>query len=87
LLKPYVRANIWRGFNATQTVTYSTKTASVPIRVGLGYTSGEVGAGLSWALTDKMSLYGEIDRMFSMDDNAQQVRKGTSGTVGVKWDW
>ncbi|MDR2195436.1 MAG: autotransporter outer membrane beta-barrel domain-containing protein, partial [Gallionellaceae bacterium] len=87
MLKPYLRANIWHGFDATQTVTFSTPAASTPVDVGLGYTSGELGGGLTWAVTDKMRVYGEVSQVFSMDNNAQSVRKGTTGTIGVKWDW
>jgi outer membrane autotransporter protein len=87
MLKPYVRANVWHGFDATQTLTYIAPAVSTESKVGLGYTSGELAGGLTWAVTDKMRVYGEVGRLFSLDNNAQSVRKGTTATVGVKWDW
>jgi autotransporter-associated beta strand protein len=86
-MKPYVRANLWHGFNATQTTTFNFATTSTAIETPLGYTTGEAAGGVTWAMTDKVSLYGELGYRFTADKNAPQTKKGTAGTIGLKWDW
>jgi autotransporter family porin len=84
-MKPYARFNVWHGFDATQTTTFTTPQISTQKTTGLGYTSGEVAGGVTWALTDKVSLHGELGYLFSLDNNAQQIRKGATGTIGLRW--
>ncbi|WP_213978954.1 autotransporter outer membrane beta-barrel domain-containing protein [Sphingomonas sp. dw_22] len=86
-LKPYLRANLWHGFDGNQRTIFQGPAASTMILTPTGFTSAEVGGGLTWSLSRNLSLYGEVDHLFSVDKHANETRKGTSASVGVKIDW
>jgi outer membrane autotransporter protein len=82
--KPYLRANLWHGFDGTQTMLFTNDAASTPIATQLGYDSGELGAGFTLALNDKVNLYGEIDHLFALGGGAGELSKGISGAIGIR---
>jgi outer membrane autotransporter protein len=85
-VNPYVRVNLWRGFGGKQQVIFENTAGSTTIETQTGYNSAELGGGFTWSLTHKLSLYGEIDHLFPMGSSSTETR-GTSGSVGLRWDW
>jgi outer membrane autotransporter protein len=85
-IKPYLRANLWQGFGGDQRTSFVNAAAVTPILTQASYRSGELGAGFSMSLGSGVSLYGEIDRMFSIGGEASATR-GTSGSLGLRFAW
>jgi outer membrane autotransporter protein len=83
-LKPYLRANWWHGFDGSYQTVFSTPVAAAVIETRNGYDSGEVGAGFTLALTDGVSLYGELDHAFALGSDASELSKGVSASLGVR---
>jgi outer membrane autotransporter protein len=86
-VKPYVRVNLWRGFNDTQRTEFRTLAATTPIVTDIGYTSAELGGGLSMSVSERFSVYAEVDHLFSLDDDDETQEKGTSGSLGFRYYW
>jgi outer membrane autotransporter protein len=45
---------------------------------------GEAGAGLTWSLGARVSLYGEADYRKSLDKDRGMVGHSTSGSIGLR---
>jgi outer membrane autotransporter protein len=85
--KPYLRANLWHGFDDTQSTVFRTAAVATSIQTQTGYDSGEAGLGFTLALSDGVILYGELDHVFSIGGDANRFSKGVSGSVGVRINW
>jgi fibronectin-binding autotransporter adhesin len=86
MIKPYLRANLWQSFGGDQRTSFVNAAAVTPVLTQTNYRSGELGGGFSLALGDGISLYAEIDRMFSVGGKASATQ-GTSGSIGFRFDW
>jgi outer membrane autotransporter protein len=51
-----------------------------------GYDTGELGAGFSRGLSNRFSVYGEVDYRFELGGGGTEVR-GTSGSLGFRYWW
>jgi outer membrane autotransporter protein len=85
-LQPYGRVNLWYGFNGTDTMTVSGASGSTQIRTEQGYTSAELATGATWALTNTVSVYGELGHMIALGGN-QDVSGSYGASVGLKILW
>lgn len=85
--KPYLRANWWHGFDRSQNTVFRSEAAATPIATRIGYDSGEVGLGFSRSLDNQFSVYGELDYMFSLDDENGAEIKGASASLGFRYYW
>lgn len=83
-IQPYLRANLWKGFAATDRTYFRTQAATTIISTRLGSLWGEGGAGMTWSLSPRMALYGEVDYRFSLDNRQGVSGHTTSGSVGLK---
>lgn len=74
----YLEANILHEFLGDNAVSASGTT----LRQNLGGTSFEVGGGMTVALSDRFSLYAEVDYTIPFDAGAESLQ----GLVGVRYD-
>ncbi|GAA2850292.1 outer membrane autotransporter protein [Aminobacter aminovorans] len=79
-LKPYLKANLWHGFNG-EDVTYFDSDA---IRVETGGTRLELGAGISHSFTDKVTAFAVADYSFNLGGERSRTFEGNVG-LQVKW--
>lgn len=85
-IQPYARANVWKGFKSTdETVFTGPAEGSVTvIETRNASLWGDAGAGLTWALSDRMAIYGEVNHRFSLDDSQGVRGSSTGASVGLK---
>jgi outer membrane autotransporter protein len=84
---PYVRANLWHGFDTEQRTTFRTAAAASPLLTRMGHDTGELGAGFSRGVTERFSVHGEIDYRFDLGSGEGLALRGTSGTLGFRYYW
>lgn len=84
-VQPYIRANVWKSFAATDRTTFVTPAANTIIATRNAALWGDAGVGLTWAFNDRIALYGEVDHRFSLDERRATVGRSTGGSVGVKF--
>ncbi|SEM92488.1 outer membrane autotransporter barrel domain-containing protein [Pseudomonas sp. ok272] len=80
-LEPYLRANLWRTFGGSDTVTYDDTTR---IKTEHKASSADVGGGLVAKLSSSVSVYGSVDYSTHLDSNDLN---GVSGTLGLRMSW
>lgn len=85
-LQPYARVNVYRASSGADVVSFVGPTATARISSASGYTSTEVAAGFSLALTPITMVYGEIGRLMSNGGDAQ-VKSSVQGSLGVRVKW
>ena len=68
-------------------MTFAGPAGSTDIRTERGYTSGQLALGLTWTVSDRVNVYGEVGHMFSLDNDEQQVRQPIMATLGLRMDW
>lgn len=83
-VQPYLRANLWKGFAATDRTYFRTAAATTIISTRTSSLWGEAGAGVTWTLKPGFAIYGEADHRFSLDNGQGLAGHSTSGSVGVK---
>ncbi|RYF45911.1 MAG: autotransporter domain-containing protein, partial [Comamonadaceae bacterium] len=83
-LRPYARLNLWHGFKGTDRTTFAGGGGSTTFDSAMGYTSVEVAAGATLALTTTTSVYGEVGNLRHLGGGGQKVKSSVQGTVGVK---
>jgi outer membrane autotransporter protein len=82
--KPYVRTNLWHGFDGKQNTVIQNPAATTPIATQMGYDALEAGAGFTVALNRNVSLYGEADHVFAVGKASSQLSKGVTGSLGIR---
>jgi autotransporter family porin len=83
-IQPYARFNLWRAFASTDRTLYRTAAATTIIPTFNSSIWGEAGAGLTWSLSPRLALFGEVDHRFSLDNDRGVVGHTTGGSVGIK---
>ena len=81
--QPYARVNLWHGFSGTDTTSFLSPAAVTNLDNRIGYTSVEVAAGATLALTPTTSVYGEVGSLFKAGGQAK-VKSSVQGSVCVK---
>jgi outer membrane autotransporter protein len=79
--EPYLRANLWRYFNGTDTVTFA-NTTSIPTSVPA--TAAQFGVGLAARVSTRGSVYATADYTTNINGAHRSV---VEGNVGVRWSW
>ena len=80
-VEPYLRANAWRTFGGSDTVTYDDVDR---IKSDHKASTVDVGAGVVARLSSTVSVYLAADYNTHLDSNAME---GVSGTAGVRMSW
>lgn len=83
-IQPYLRANLWKAFASTDRMLIVTPAATTIVRTPNSALWGEAGAGLTWSLGARLSLYGEADYRKSLDKDRGMVGHSTSGSIGLR---
>ncbi|CAN7601519.1 autotransporter outer membrane beta-barrel domain-containing protein [Ensifer adhaerens] len=79
-LHPYVKANIWHGFDADQRINFG----SDAIVTKVGGTALEIGGGLVAKLSESTSLFATADYTTNLGGDKTQVLEGNIG-ISIKW--
>lgn len=80
-LEPYLRANAWRTFGGSDTVTYN---HADRIKSEHNSSSADIGAGVVAQLSSTVSVYLSMDYSSNLDANELE---GISGNLGVRMSW
>lgn len=80
-IEPYLRANAWRTFGGSDTVTYDDIDR---IKSDHKSSSAELGVGVVARLSASVSVYLAADYNTNLDGNAME---GVSGNAGVRMSW
>lgn len=80
-VEPYARANAWRTFGGSDTVTYDDVDR---IKSDHASSTADVGVGVIAHLSPAVSVYLAADYSTNLDGNAQE---GVGGTAGVRMSW
>ena len=83
-LQPYARLNLWHGFRGTDRTSFIGPAGTASIENGIGYTSTEVAAGFTLAMTPSTSVYGEAGKLFHTGGGQAQVKSSVQGALGVR---
>ncbi|WP_241392802.1 autotransporter-associated beta strand repeat-containing protein [Pseudomonas chlororaphis] len=87
-LEPYVRVDLWHGFDATDTTRFKTPAAgTTAIHNGIGYTSTEVSTGFTLALNKSTSVYAEVGDILGSGTGQAKVGSTLQSSVGIKVSW
>ncbi|MDM0104149.1 autotransporter outer membrane beta-barrel domain-containing protein [Variovorax sp. J22R24] len=85
-LQPYGRFNVYYAGSGTDVATFVGPAASTRIASSTGYTSTEVAAGMTLALTPVVTLYGEAGRLFNAGGDVK-VKSSVQGSLGMRVSW
>ena len=85
-LQPYGRLNVYRASSGTDVASFIGPAASTPIASAAGYTSTELAAGMTLALSASTTLYGEIGQIYSAGGDAK-VQSTLQGSIGMRLRW
>jgi len=80
-LEPYVRANVWRSFGGSDTVTFN---HTQSIKTEHRSTTADLGLGLVAKVSRDVSVYVSADYSSNLDDNDLN---GVVGNLGVRMSW
>jgi outer membrane autotransporter protein len=85
-VQPYARFNVWHGLSGTDTQSIKGPAGDATINTRRGYTSGEVAIGGTWTVNRRISLYGEIGRLFPLSSE-QRVSAQHAISAGLRIVW
>jgi autotransporter family porin len=80
MLKPYLKANIWHAFSATDTLTFGAD----PIKTELGGTSLELGGGVTYDFSTSVCAIATVSDTFDINGDYTQI---VAGNVGLRLKW
>jgi outer membrane autotransporter protein len=85
-LQPYGRFNVYYAGSGTDIATFVSPAASTRIASATGYTSTELAAGMTLALSTTTTLYGELGRLFNAGGDVK-VKSSVQGSLGLRVSW
>ena len=85
-LQPYARVNVYRSSSGRDITRFTGPAAYADIATRTGGTSTEVAAGATLQLTQNMSLYGELGKLWASSGGAR-TKSGLNGSVGMQVRW
>jgi outer membrane autotransporter protein len=85
-VQPYARLNVYRAHLDDDEATFVGPGGSAVLSNDGGYTSGEVAAGGTVALTSSMDLYGEVGHMWDISGDTR-VEADVQASLGLKVRW
>ena len=85
-LQPYGRFNVYHASSGSDIATFVGPAASTHIASATGYTSTELAAGMTLALTPVVTLYGEVGQLFNAGGDVK-VKSSVQGSLGMRVSW
>jgi autotransporter family porin len=79
-LQPYLKANLWHGFDSDQTVNFG----GTPIITEIGGTSLELGGGVIAKVNESVSLFATADYTTNLGGEKQRI---VEGNIGISFKW
>ena len=86
LLQPYGRINVYKGSSTNDVASFAAPAATTPIQAKGGYTATEMGVGASLHLNKRISLYGELGKLWANGGDSR-VKSGVQASMGVRVQW
>jgi outer membrane autotransporter protein len=86
LLQPYVRVNVYRSSKGTDVTRFVGPAGFADIATRTGGTSTELAAGASLQVSENMSVYAELGKLWGSSGDAR-IKSGVNASVGVKVRW
>ncbi len=82
--QPYVRANLWRDWDAQATTMFGGTAVALDEQA----TRLEFAGGVTGKLNDRLSLYAQAGYQFAAGQtNSGYIRDGIKGDVGLRYNW
>ncbi len=75
VVKPYAKIDLWHAFSGSDTVTFGND----PIATDTDSTSLELGGGVSWDVTDRLSAFAAADYTFNLGGENIDAWEGRAG--------
>jgi outer membrane autotransporter protein len=85
MLQPYARVNVYKASGGEDVARFIGPAATTDIATRVGNTSTELAAGLTWSVTEKASLYGEVGRLWG--SGGERVDSPFKGSIGLRLTW
>ena len=85
-LQPYARFNVYVASGGSDVATFINPAASTPIASATGYTTTELAAGATLALTPNCTLYGEVGQLYNAGGQST-VKSSVLGSLGLRVSW
>lgn len=85
-LQPYGRVNVYRASAGTDIASFIGPAGSTAIASRTGFTSTELAAGFTLALSPAASVYGEVGKLYSTGGDAR-VKSSVQGSLGLRVRW
>jgi outer membrane autotransporter protein len=86
LLQPYVRANVYRSSSGTDVTRFVGPAGFTDIATRTGGTSTELAAGATLQVTDSVSLYAEVGKLWGAGSGVR-TKSSVDASVGLKVRW
>lgn len=84
--QPYGRVNLYRSNTGTDITRFTGPAGTTDIATRTGGTSSELVAGGTVQLNNRLSLYGEVGKMWATSDTVR-LGSGVNGSIGAKMLW
>ncbi|MEM5299823.1 autotransporter outer membrane beta-barrel domain-containing protein [Burkholderia sp. JPY481] len=81
--QPYVRANLWRDWNAQATTTFGGDQVPLIIQA----TRLEFAGGVTAKITGRLNLYAQFGYQLAVSGDSNVRRNGVKGDFGVRYSW
>lgn len=85
-LQPYGRFNLYYASSGSDVLGFINPAAVTSLASAAGYTTAELAAGATLALSPAVSVYGELGRLFDIGGDAR-VKSSIQGSLGMKIRW
>jgi len=86
LLQPYVRVNVYRSSSGTDVARFIGPAGATDIATRTGGTSTELAGGATLQVTDSVSLYAEVGKLWSSGGGVR-TEGSVDASLGVKLRW
>ncbi len=85
MLQPYARVNVYKASGGEDVAGFIGPAATTDIATRVGNTSTELAAGLTWTMTEKVSVFGEAGRLWA--SGGERVQSSFEGSLGLRVQW
>lgn len=83
---PHGRFNVYHGTDGTDVARFFGAGSFTDIGTPTSYTSTELAAGLTLAVSPSTNVYGEVGKLWAVSGDAR-LRSSLQGTLGVRVRW
>ncbi|MET3498250.1 autotransporter domain-containing protein, partial [Variovorax boronicumulans] len=85
-LQPYGRFNLYKASGGADVARFVGAAGSTDITGRTGSTTAELAGGLTLALSETTSVYGEIGKLWAAG-GATDVKSSVQGSIGLRMKW